>query len=83
MHISYNSSNNTILQMMVEDQYRGRVLSTLFVTRGLVPLGTATMAGVTVLVGPRAAMGGMAGVVVIFAVVLWVWAPRLRNLRVS
>jgi len=44
MHIAYNSSNNTILQLTVDDAYCGRVLSSLFMTRGLMPIGTATMA---------------------------------------
>lgn len=82
MHIAYNSSNNTILQLVVDDAYRGRVLSALFVTRGLVPLGTAAMAGLSAVVGPRAAMAGMAGIVVIFAIFLWLRVPRLRQLRV-
>lgn len=82
MHIAYTSSNNTILQLTVEDAYRGRVLSSLFMTRGLMPMGTATMALLAAAVGPRLAMGAMAAVVVVFAVVLWIWMPRLRNLKV-
>lgn len=82
MHIAYNSSNNTILQLTVDDAYRGRVLSSLFMTRGLTPMGTATMALLSTVVGPRLAMSAMASVVVIFAIVLWHWMPRLRNLRV-
>jgi len=82
MHIAYNSSNNTILQMTVDDAYRGRVLSTLFMTRGLVSLGVATTATIAAVIGARFAVSMMAGVVVIFAIVLWFMAPRLRNLRV-
>jgi MFS family permease len=82
MHIAYNSSNNTILQLTVDDAYRGRVLSSLFMTRGLMPMGTATMALLAAAVGPRLAMGLMALVVVIFAIVLWFGMPRLRNLKV-
>lgn len=82
MHIAYNSSNNTILQMTVEDEYRGRVLSTLFMSRGLVSLGTATTATFAAFAGARIAMGTMAGVVVIFAAVLWLFAPKLRGLKV-
>ena len=82
MHIAYNSSNNTILQLVVDDAYRGRVLSTLFMTRGLTPLGTAAMAGLSAVVGPRAAMAGMASVVVLFAGALWLWSPRLWRLKV-
>lgn len=81
MHIAYNSSNNTILQLTVDDAYRGRVLSSLFMTRGLMPMGTATMALLAAAIGPRLAMSAMASVVVLFAIALWVWMPRLRNLR--
>src|SRR5690606_29779635 len=60
MHIAYNSSNDTILQLMVDDAYRGRVLASLFMTRGLMPVGTATMALLAAAVGPRLALGMMA-----------------------
>ncbi len=82
MHIAYNSSNNTILQLAVEDEYRGRVLSSLFMTRGLMPLGTAAMALLAAATGPRFAMASMAAVVVVFALVLWFRMPRLRRLVV-
>ena len=82
MHIAYNSSNNTILQLTVDDAYRGRVMSSLFMTRGLMPMGTAAMALLAAGFGPRLAMASMALVVVIFAVVLWLWMPRLRSLKV-
>lgn len=80
MHIAYNSSNNTMLQMAVDDEYRGRVLSTLFMTRGLVSLGTAATATLAALIGY--AMTTMASVVVIFAAMLWCIAPKLKGLRV-
>lgn len=82
MHIAYNSSNNTILQLAVEDEYRGRVLSSLFMTRGLMPMGTAAMALLAAATGPRFAMASMAAVVVVFALVLWFRMPRLRRLVV-
>ena len=82
MHIAYNSSNNTILQMSVDDEFRGRVLSTLFMTRGLVSLGTAAAATLAAATGSRLAMTVMAGTVVAFAAILWVKAPKLKELRV-
>ena len=81
MHIAYTSSNNTILQLTVDDAYRGRVLSSLFMTRGLMPMGTATMALLSAWMGPRLAMSSMASIVVVFAIALWVFMPRLRNLK--
>jgi len=37
---TFNATNNTILQLMVDDAYRGRVLSTLFLGFGLTSLGS-------------------------------------------
>ena len=37
---TFNAANNTILQLMVDDVYRGRVLSTLFLGFGLTSLGS-------------------------------------------
>jgi hypothetical protein len=82
MHIAYNSSNNTILQLVVDDAYRGRVLSSLFMTRGLMPMGMATMALLSAATGPRLAVGAMAAAVVVFAIILWFAMPRLRQLKV-
>src|SRR3546814_6208466 len=56
MHIAYNASNNTILQMSVADDMRGRVLSVLFLNRGLVQLGTAFAATLASVFGVRLAV---------------------------
>ena len=37
---TFNATNNTILQLLVDDTYRGRVLSTLFLGFGLTSLGS-------------------------------------------
>jgi len=57
---TYQTSNNTLLQMNVAPEYRGRVLSTLFLQRGMVPLGTMFAGLATEAFGPRWAVGGMA-----------------------
>ncbi len=57
-HISYNASNNTILQMVTEDEMRGRVLAILLVNRGLVQLGTAFLAAIASVTNPRIALCG-------------------------
>lgn len=82
MHVAYNSSNSTLIQLLVLDSYRGRVLSTLFMTKGLISLGTATIAVLAAMVGPRWALGSMAFVVVMFALLLCICTPKLRKLRV-
>lgn len=82
MQIAYNSSNNTLIQMSVADEYRGRVLSMLFMSRGVVSLGVATMATLAAFVGARAALGSMAALAICMAVALLVFAPKLRKLTV-
>jgi MFS family permease len=82
MQVSYNTSNNAILQLSVSDEYRGRVLSTLFLNRGLVSSGVAITAGLSVLIGARLAMAGMAAVIVVFAIWLACTPNELRKLKV-
>jgi MFS family permease len=82
MHIAYNSSNTTILQLSVDDAFRGRVLATLMTTRGLISFGTFATATLAAFIGTRWAMGSMAAVVAVFAVYVRIAAPRLWTLRI-
>ncbi|SFT47751.1 MFS transporter [Mesorhizobium sp. YR577] len=82
MHIAYNATNNTILQMSVDDKIRGRVLSVLFLNRGLVQLGTAMGAILSALIGPQFALAGMATMIIVFGTALIIWSPTVRNLKV-
>jgi predicted MFS family arabinose efflux permease len=82
MQISYNASNNAILQLAVSDHVRGRVLSTLFLNRGLVSMGTAFVAFLAALVGPQIAMAATTSVLVITAVLLFFFSPTMRHLEV-
>ncbi len=81
MNVSYNASNNTLLQMSVPDEFRGRVLSTLFVGRGLVPLGTTLAGTLAALVGVQLAVASMAAVMVLMGLLTITRAPSLRKLR--
>jgi len=81
MQIAFNSSNNTLLQLSTADHYRGRVLSMLSLTRGLVPLGAATMAFLAAAVGVRVSLGSMSAVVVVTAIVFWFRSSVLRRLK--
>ncbi|MCL5025420.1 MAG: MFS transporter [Chloroflexi bacterium] len=79
----YMTSNNTMIQLKVSEEFRGRVLSTLFLDRGLVPLGTI-MAGLgTALFGPQVGLGGLAFVLVILAVAAARLAPAVLDLSES
>ena len=82
MHMAYNVSNNTILQMSVPDEYRGRVLSTLFLNRGLVSLGTAVTATLAALVGPSLAVASMGAIIILIGIGVMIMAPTFRHLNV-
>ena len=56
-HIAYNAANNTILQLRIPNEVRGRVISILMLNRGLVQLGTAATAATAGLIGARWALG--------------------------
>jgi MFS family permease len=76
---TYNTSNNTMLQMNVDPEYRGRVLSTLFIQRGLVPLGTV-LAGIAMsFIGPRLTMGIMASAVILLGVLSGPYVLRVLS----
>ena len=79
----YNTTLTTIMQMMVSDEYRGRVMSTLLINRALTPLGTAAAAALSAVIGIRATYGLMGGLILIFAVSLLWLSPRLRNLKIT
>jgi MFS family permease len=64
---TYQTSNNTLVQMNVDEEYRGRVLSTLFLQRGMVPLGTMIAGVATTAIGPRVTVAVMAGSLVVMA----------------
>ncbi len=79
--IACNATNNILLQTIVPDAVRGRVLSVLLLNKGLVQLGTATVAMLAAFVGVQWAMLLSGGVVVVSACVVLVLVPGLRHLR--
>jgi len=64
----YNAQNNALVQEEVDPEYRGRVVSTLFLNRGLVPLGTALAGFGTDLWGAPVTMATMAVLMLLLAV---------------
>jgi MFS family permease len=63
----YMSLNNTLIQESVDDAYRGRVLSTMFLNRGMVPLGSMIAGVGASLVGAPITIGVMAALLVVMA----------------
>lgn len=76
-----NASNNILLQTSVPDHVRGRVLSVLYLNKGMVQLGTAVVASLAALTGVRVALALSSGVVVISAIAVLVLVPSIRRLR--
>jgi MFS family permease len=64
----YNTQNNAMIQEDVDPEFRGRVLSTLFLNRGLIPLGTVLAGFGTDLFGAPVAMAVMASLLLLLAV---------------
>ena len=56
----YMSINNSLIQEEVDEQYRGRIMSTLFLNRGTVPLGTMLAGFGADLIGVQITVGAMA-----------------------
>jgi len=78
---TYQTSNNTLIQTNVAEEYRGRILSTLFLQRGTVPLGTVLAGVLTSVAGPRLALGSMAVALVAMGLLALPHAlPVLRDL---
>ncbi len=75
-NVFYNSTNNAMIQMSVEDNYRGRVLSMLFINRGLVPLGTAFSGFLAESRGAPAAVGFMAVMLIVLGIIAMLTRPR-------
>ncbi len=80
-YMSYNTALTSIMQMTIEDAYRGRVMSMMFMNRGLMPLGTAAAAALSASVGVRVAYGVMGGLILSFALALLIFVPKLRGLQ--
>jgi MFS family permease len=66
----YNTQNNALIQEDVDPEFRGRVLSTLFLNRGLVPLGTVIAGFGTDLAGAPTALAVMAVALLVMAMLV-------------
>jgi MFS family permease len=75
------ASTNTILQMIVPDELRGRVMSLYMLDRGFMPIG-AMFAGVTAhFIGAPLTVATMGAVVVVLAVLVAWRVPAIRSLE--
>ncbi len=77
----YMAQNNTIIQLMVADAYRGRVMSVYLMTFGLMPFGTLPMGALAEAVGAPAAVAGHAILCTLVVFFVALRLPSLRHLR--
>jgi MFS family permease len=72
----YNALNNTLIQESVDEEFRGRVLSTLFLDRAAVPLGTMLAGAGTSAIGAPLTTALMASTLIVLAVAARFLLPR-------
>ncbi len=72
----YNALNNTLIQETVDEEFRGRVLSTLFLDRAAVPLGTLMAGAGTAMIGAPITTALMAGALILLALGARFYLPR-------
>jgi len=78
---TYQASNNVLIQTHVDPVYRGRVLSTLTLDRGLVPAGTMMAAVGSTMIGVQWTIALMSAALVVLALLVAWSAPSLRALK--
>ena len=81
MQIAYSACNNTILQLVVPDHVRGRVLSVLFLNRSLVSFGTAFVATLSAVIGPQWSMALSSAIMTCAALLIFLRSASMRSLR--
>jgi MFS family permease len=77
----YMALNNTLLQTIVPDQFRGRVMSVYMLTWGLMPLGTLPIGMIASIYGTPAAVMLGGGICATFSLLTALGRPVLRRLE--
>jgi len=75
------SVNNTLIQMNITDEVRGRVMSVYMMTFGLMPLGTLPAGAIAESMGAPFAVTVAGGALAVFIVLMVVLRPVLWRLE--
>jgi len=78
--VTYSATNNTLLQLRLPDQLRGRVMSIMLLNRALVPLGGATAATLSQHFGPGPVMICFGGLIIVFAGLILLFYPPIGRI---
>jgi MFS family permease len=77
---TFTTVNNTIIQVLIPDAVRGRVMSLMMMTFGLTPLGTVPVSAAAEAWGAPAAVAGASALTVAIAVVIFFASQSLRGI---
>jgi MFS family permease len=75
----YTTVNNTVLQTVVPDEVRGRVMSVMMMSWGLMPLGAVPAAFLAEAYGTPLAVAGGAVLLILFASGIYLATPTFRH----
>ena len=76
----YMTVNNTVIQTVVPDEVRGRVMSVMMMSWGLMPLGAFPAGIIAEAYGSPVAVAGGATLLLLFATALYIGAPAFRRI---
>ena len=77
------TTNQTLLQLSIPDNLRGRVTSVIYLTAGLSPLGGLAAGFGSDLLGPKMITIILAGIAASIAIIVFFASPTIRNYRLS
>jgi MFS family permease len=77
----YATLNDTLVQTVVDDEYRGRVMAVYSTFWGLTPIGYLEAGFVASRWGTQLAIGINGGIVLLYVLALIRWNPEIRKLQ--
>ncbi|MBI5288479.1 MAG: MFS transporter [Chloroflexi bacterium] len=78
--MTFTTVNNTAIQMVIPDEYRGRVMSVMMMTFGLMPLGAVPAGIAAQSIGAPPVVAASAVLFILTTLGIFVAAPSLRTL---
>lgn len=80
----FTTMNNTVVQLLIPDEVRGRVMALMMMTFGLTPLGTLPVSIVAQAFGAPVAVASASVVTVVLSVVIYLLSRSIRDIdRIS
>ncbi len=76
---TFNTVNNTAIQLIIPDEVRGRVMSLMMMSFGLTPLGTLPVSAAAQAWGAPVAVAGAASIMVLATLAMFWLSPALRG----